>query len=179
MPHTLRTERLLLTPARLRDGGDLARAINDWAVLRETGTWAYPSDADATRRRLRFAERYDPREDIVFVVRRGGHVAGTAGLHRQTGATFEIGYMLGRAYWGQGLATEAARAVCAFGFAALRAREITACAYVGNPGSGRVLEKVGFRALPGTRPGWSAARGASAPMRDYRLVREGWAGAAR
>ena len=174
MPHTLRTERLLLSPARRRDAAALSRAINDLAVLRHTGTWAYPSDAAATTARLAQAERYDPRSDIVFVLRHLGAVAGTVGLHRQTGRVWEIGYMLGAAFWGQGLATEAARAACGFGFRTLRAETLTACAYVDNPASGRVLKKLGFAALPGTRPGWSAARCAHAPMRDYRLRREGW-----
>ena len=174
MPHTIRTERLVLSPACRRDGTALSRAVNHWDVLRHTGTWPFPSDADATTRRLAQAERYDARRDAVFVIRHGGDVAGTVGLHRQRGRTFEIGYMLGPAFWGRGLATEAARAVCAHGFRALGADAITACAYVDNPASGRVLLKLGFAALPGTRPGWSAARESSAPMRDYRLAREGW-----
>ena len=174
MPHTLRTRRLLLTPARRRDGPALSRAVNHWSVLRHTGTWAFPSDADATTRRLGQAERYDPTEDSVFVIRHGGSVAGTVGLHRQRGRTYEVGYMLGPAFWGRGLATEAARAACGFGFRTLGADMLTACAYVDNPASGRVLLKLGFAPSPGTRPGWSAARGVSAPMRDYRLVREGW-----
>ena len=174
MPHTLRTDRLLLTPARRRDGPALSRAVNHWAVLRHTGTWAFPSDADATTRRLALAERHDPAEDAVFVIRHEGVVAGTVGLHRQRGRSYEVGYMLGPAFWGRGLATEAARAACAHGFRALRAEAITACAYVDNPASGRVLRKLGFAALPGTRSGWSAARGGGAPMRDYRLDREGW-----
>ena len=152
----------------------MSRAVNDWAVLRQTGTWAFPSDADATTRRLAQAERYDPRSDVVFVIRHEGQVAGTVGLHRRRGCVFEIGYMLGAAFWGQGLATEAAHAACGHGFRVLRADALTACAYVDNPASGRVLVKLGFAVLPGTRPGWSAARGGSAPMRDYRLLREGW-----
>lgn len=55
-----------------------------------------------------------------------------------------IGYDLGRACWGQGIMTEAIRAVIAFGFERMNLNRIEADADARNPASARVLEKVGF-----------------------------------
>lgn len=57
----------------------------------------------------------------------------------------EIGYCLGRAFWGQGLMTEALRAVMAFLFDKGEIRRITARHDARNPASGRVMQKAGMR----------------------------------
>jgi RimJ/RimL family protein N-acetyltransferase len=56
-----------------------------------------------------------------------------------------LGYTLARAYWGRGLATEAARGFVDFGFEDLHLRRIVAMVEVGNGASAHVLEKLGFR----------------------------------
>jgi RimJ/RimL family protein N-acetyltransferase len=57
----------------------------------------------------------------------------------------DIGYEFAPAYWGQGYATEAARAIVAFGFTALGLHRIWSWCIADNVGSARVLEKVGMR----------------------------------
>jgi len=57
----------------------------------------------------------------------------------------DIGYRLMPEYWGRGLATEAARATIAFGFATLKLDQIIALTIKENIGSIRVLEKIGMR----------------------------------
>ena len=57
----------------------------------------------------------------------------------------EIGYIFGRASWGQGIATEAADACLWYGFERLGYDEIGAGALRDNVGSRRVLEKLGMR----------------------------------
>jgi RimJ/RimL family protein N-acetyltransferase len=57
----------------------------------------------------------------------------------------EIGYILGRASWGQGIATEAAGACLWYGFTRLGFDDIGAGALEDNVGSRRVLEKLGMR----------------------------------
>ncbi|MBK8027706.1 MAG: GNAT family N-acetyltransferase [Chloroflexi bacterium] len=56
-----------------------------------------------------------------------------------------FGYDVAVAYWRRGIATEAARAVAAFGFDQMGLRRIEADTYRENLASQRVLEKVGFR----------------------------------
>ena len=56
-----------------------------------------------------------------------------------------IGYEIAPAYWAKGYATEAARAILAFGFGELRLHRIWAHCVAENAASYRVLEKVGMR----------------------------------
>jgi [ribosomal protein S5]-alanine N-acetyltransferase len=52
---------------------------------------------------------------------------------------------VGRDWWGQGYATEAARAVLRYGFEELKLNRIYAHHMTKNPASGRVLEKIGMQ----------------------------------
>lgn len=56
----------------------------------------------------------------------------------------EIGWRLARAHWGQGYATEAARAALAHGFGPLGLTGIVAMAVAGNLPSRRVMERLGM-----------------------------------
>jgi RimJ/RimL family protein N-acetyltransferase len=57
----------------------------------------------------------------------------------------EIGWRLARSWWGQGLATEGARAALAYGFEHLGLSEIVSFTVPGNVRSRRVMEKLGMR----------------------------------
>ena len=56
----------------------------------------------------------------------------------------ELGYWIGRPYWGRGYCTEAARAIVAFGFEQLDLHRIVATHFARNPASGRVMQKLGM-----------------------------------
>ena len=56
----------------------------------------------------------------------------------------ELGYWIGRPYWGLGCATEAAAAVLAIGFGELGLHRVLARHFPRNPASGRVLRKLGM-----------------------------------
>jgi RimJ/RimL family protein N-acetyltransferase len=60
----------------------------------------------------------------------------------------ELGYILGRAAWGRGVATEAARACLQYGFERLGWDVIGAGALRANAASLRVLQKLGMRPAP-------------------------------
>jgi len=55
-----------------------------------------------------------------------------------------LGYWIGRAYWGHGFATAAARAIVAMAFSSLDRDTLSATHLARNPASGRVLEKCGM-----------------------------------
>lgn len=71
---------------------------------------------------------------------------GTAGYNQwhQWNNSAEIGYDLGRGHWGQGLMGEALAPIIDFGFDRMALNRIEADVTVGNEGSVRVLEKLGF-----------------------------------
>ena len=76
-----------------------------------------------------------------------GSLVGAIGL-RPTATDHEnIGYWIGRPYWGRGYATAAGRAVIALAFSLLDLDLITASHLARNPASGRVMAKCGMRPL--------------------------------
>ncbi len=89
----------------------------------------------------------------------------------------EIGWRLARDWWGQGLATEGARAALAFGFERLSLPEIVSFTVPGNTRSRRVMEKLGMRYSEDfEHPRIEAGH----PLRRhvlYRLSRNEWANA--
>ena len=58
-----------------------------------------------------------------------------------------LGFWIGRPYWGRGYATAAARAVIALAFGLLDIDTLTASHLTRNPASGRVMEKCGMSLL--------------------------------
>ena len=56
----------------------------------------------------------------------------------------ELGYWIGKPFWGKGYATEAGRAILQYGFEELGLRRIHAGYFSNNPASGRVQQKLGM-----------------------------------
>lgn len=61
------------------------------------------------------------------------------------GDPINTAYALGRKYWGKGFATEAMRAFLEDAIAVHALEEVTAGAFMDNPASQNVLEKLGFK----------------------------------
>lgn len=83
---------------------------------------------------------------LNLAIESGGELCGVIGLMPQADVnrnTAEIGYWLGEPFWGQGLATEAVRQMCDYGFSLGFAR-LHAAVFAFNKASMRVLEKNGF-----------------------------------
>lgn len=76
-----------------------------------------------------------------------GRLIGNCGIRRQTidATEADMGYELAPDYWGRGYATEAARALVAFGFGTLGVHRISAHCIAENTASAHVLEKLGMR----------------------------------
>lgn len=85
-----------------------------------------------------------------------GSLIGTCGYHcwiKGQYAQAEIGYDLGKTYWGQGLMQEALQAVIPFGFSAMQLHRIEACVHPENGRSIGLLHKLGFHREPATGDG--------------------------
>lgn len=144
----LTTERLRLRPFTLLD----APAIQSLAGAREVaaGTLRIPHpypDGLAEAWVLSQRGAYERGEELALAVVRldDGALVGAIGLAfaREDGHA-ELGYWIGVPYWGQGYATEAARALVAYGFLSLELQRIHARHFASNPASGRVLRKIGM-----------------------------------
>jgi len=158
----LESERLLLRVPEASDVKTIAALMNDWDVAKNLASAPFPYLEEHARDFIgRQEEGRAKGTDFVFAITRKSDAVlmGKCGLHLKARGV-EMGYWLGRPYWRQGYATEAAAQVLAFGFRNLRADHIWAGWFQGNPASGRVLEKLGFRPNGCDRRD-SAARGES------------------
>jgi RimJ/RimL family protein N-acetyltransferase len=89
----------------------------------------------------------------------------------------ELGYRLRRAEWGQGLASEGARALIAWGFRKAGYEKIFASTMAVNLASRRVLEKIGLRHVRTVQVDWAGAiTGGESGEVQYELTRMDWAG---
>lgn len=75
-----------------------------------------------------------------------GMLIGSCGVRKSKEDSFEgeLGYEINPHYWGEGYATEAARAMLKFGFDDLQLHRMFASVIAENAGSRRVVEKLGF-----------------------------------
>lgn len=69
---------------------------------------------------------------------------GTVGLVMTGISQADVGYWIGEPYWGKGYCTEAVVELIQFAFNTLSIKTITARHLTSNPGSGRVMQKVGM-----------------------------------
>ncbi len=76
-------------------------------------------------------------------------------VDRQKGVA-ELGYWIGRPYWGQGHATDAAAATLAYAFQTLGLDTVSAVTLEANPASLKVLVKLGFVEV--ARTTWSLSK---------------------
>jgi RimJ/RimL family protein N-acetyltransferase len=162
----LRTARLDLRPPAMADARRLASLANDFDVVRMTGSMPWPytlADAEAF---VRHAGEVDPTEEALFVIDLPGEgPIGTIGLDPDGVLSDEVGYWLGRPYWGRGYATEALVAVLAWARDAWGRRCVTARHFADNPASGAVLIKAGFLYTGRMGPWPCRSRGLDVPTR--------------
>lgn len=164
----IRSERLFLRPGWPEDWLELLEAIDDEAVVRNLAKAPWPYTADDARAILgRQHDRVLPQLFITLPSADGAKLIGSVGLSR-TGEEVELGYWIARAYWGQGYATEAARAMLTLA-RTLGHRQLIAGHFTDNPQSGRVLRKIGFEPTGERRIRYSEGRKGVGTAETYSL----------
>jgi RimJ/RimL family protein N-acetyltransferase len=148
-PQLLVTERLVLRELRRDDAPAIAARAGDRRVARFLLQVPSPYPVGLAARWIegRVAWWTAGRGATLAIARREAPDAllGTASLHRYArDRRAELGYWLGVDAWGQGYATEATRAMVAWGFRALDLHRVYAHVLGGNDASCRVLDKLGF-----------------------------------
>lgn len=144
----IETARLWLRPFVAADLDDYARLIfSDAEVMRYLPKRDLAPRDRAERTLTVFAENWSRHGCGVWAVTHKvtGEFMGHCGLGPVPEAgEIELLYALGRAYWGQGIATEAARASVRFGFEHANLVHLIALAVPENIASRRVMEHLGF-----------------------------------
>lgn len=174
----LRTRRLLLRRPLLSDAGEMVPLLNDREVARFIPLIPSPyrhSDWAAWMRKHRKGpERRPEGLSYPFTIELGGRIVGNIGYRWDAdGRAANIGYIVGRPFRRQGIATEAARAITDHAFRALKAERVWATVIEGNSGSPRVLKSCGMR-LEGTLRKHVVHRGRRVDEHHYGVLRSEW-----
>lgn len=165
-----RTERLLLRPGWIEDAPALYEAIADEAVVRNLALAPWPYTLGDAETYLMRERRQREAASLIFLRTKGApRLIGGVGLALMPSGEMELGYWIGRRFWGHGYATEAGRAVIDHARHALRIPRLAAGHFIDNPASGRVLTKLGFRAVGRIALRHSAGRGEAVPMRLFEM----------
>ncbi len=163
---TIETRRLLLRAPEPRDAGRIAELANDWDIVRMTCRMPHPYRLADAEQFVAAAAGQDPRRDNTFLIEheRDGPL-GMVGFFRSEEPYPEVGYWIGKPFWGRGFATEALDAAMDWAKRRWKKRAVIAGHFQDNPASGRVLDKAGFLYTGEVRAKPSLARGHDAPTR--------------
>jgi RimJ/RimL family protein N-acetyltransferase len=166
----LATARLRLRPIEPGDADRLVELDADPAVMRFiNGGRPTPPDEAARIIGRTLGHRW------VAFDRATDEFVGWFGLRPSAGRDRELGYRLRRACWGNGLATEGARALVAIAFNALDASRVWAQTMTVNVASRRVLERCGLRYVGTFFGDWpEPIEGSEDGDVEYELTRTEW-----
>jgi len=148
---TIETPRLILRAFEEPDLPDFY-AYASVPGVGEMAGWPHHESIETSRKILR---SFIDQKDVFAVYHKADQkVIGSLGLHKSWASeeeayksrkVKEIGYVLSKAYWGQGLMPEAVRAVIQYGFETLGLEAFTCGHFAENGQSRRVIEKCGFQ----------------------------------
>ncbi|MFA9380122.1 MAG: GNAT family N-acetyltransferase [Acetanaerobacterium sp.] len=146
----IESERLILRRFLL---GDAPAVFYNWtndSAVSLYMRWQPHIDADKTREMIeRWISQYSNPSFYQWGIelREDHTLVGAIGLFtvNENDCCADVGYCVGRRYWGRGIAAEALSAVLYFAFAREGYNRVEAYHAANNPASGRVMEKAGMR----------------------------------
>lgn len=171
------TARLTVRPVQVGDLPDLLAVNGDDAVTHflPYASWAGLDDGTAWLARMQALAAGGTGTQLVIEQRADHRVIGAVLLFNfnEGSARTELGYVLGRAHWRQGLAREAITAVCDRAFGALGIRRIEAEVHPDNAASNNLLQRIGFVHEGRARQRW-VAKGATYDTQLYGCLASEW-----
>lgn len=138
--HILVTKRLTLRPPVALDADDIAVGLSNWKVARNLAMAPYPYFSADALDWIR-GPASDP-ASLVYTIHRE-KLIGVVSL--EGGPEPQLGYWLAEEAHGHGYMTEAVQALIGHARSIRGIRRITSSAFIDNPSSLRVQEKLGFR----------------------------------
>jgi RimJ/RimL family protein N-acetyltransferase len=170
------TKRLVLRPLRHGDAERIFPAFSNWQVVQWLAAppWPYTIDDAHAFVAQRMTFRSEPIEALHVIEHADSVIGGvecTPRSRQRPGAVPVLAYWLAQPYWGRGYMTEAARAFVAALFASGVGDRIRSGAFVDNPTSLRVQEKLGFVRV-GVSSLFCNPRGAEFPHVETLLSRD-------
>ena len=150
MKFQLKGKRVFLRKITPKDAQSIYDNVKDKEIARYTENIPYPYPKTDT---IKFIKRSDDKikkgKGYTFgiTLKEDDQVLGIVSLnsidHKNKSA--ELGYWLGKKYWGKGIISEAVRLILGFAFKNLKLHRVHAGVFEKNIASKRVLEKSGFK----------------------------------
>ncbi|MBL8671658.1 MAG: GNAT family N-acetyltransferase [Alphaproteobacteria bacterium] len=174
----LETERLVLRPLAPADADGLHEAYGDAQAMR---FWDFPASADVAETALRIARSLDATPWVhacwAIVPKGTDRCRGMVNYHSRQAwnRRLEIGYILARPLWRQGLMREALGAFVGHCFAGLGAHRIEATIEPGNVASAALALQLGFRCEGGPMRDRLLVAGKFRSLMMYGLIEDEWA----
>ena len=145
----LQTSRLKLRFFELSDAPAVHRLVGDRAIAETTSNIPHPYEKGMAEQWIStHHEKYEDDELINFAItlQSSGELVGAIGLliNREFDRG-ELGYWIGKPFWGHGYCTEAAQAVLKYSFNEMNLNRIYANHFLENPASGNVMKKIGMK----------------------------------
>lgn len=162
----LTTRRLTLRAPAPEDAPAIAGLAADPAIARNTTRMPSPYGLSDAMAFVTTVAAQDPKTGHTFLLDHDdwGPV-GVIGAFYGKDPAPEVGYWIGRPFWGRGLATEAVEGLVAWSARRWGKRALVSGHFADNPASGRVLQKAGFLPTGETRRQFSRARGVEVDTR--------------
>jgi len=143
-------KRVVVRPLVPDDAASLHENINDYDIYKYTLTIPHPyklSDAEwfinHAKEKLEQKKSYDLGIELKET---GKIIGGMAICHiDEKHDAAEVGYWLGKKYWGQSITSESLELLMDFAFNELKLHRLYANTFIENIASQRVLEKAGFK----------------------------------
>lgn len=149
-PVSLESNRILLRPWKPSDLQPFAKMNADADVMRYYPSTLNHEESDEFAQRIQ--ERFNEKGWGFWALEHkdSGKFMGFTGLNipgydLPCNPCIEVGWRLARSFWGEGFATEAAKASLDFAFANLKTDRIVSFASVVNERSWQVMERLGMR----------------------------------
>ena len=160
------TPRLRLRKLESRDAPALVTLAGEWEVARQTAFVPHPYTHEHAQ------EFLTAEKGVAIGIERRAErdLAGVISMSLDG----DIGYWIGKPFWGRGFATEALRQSLRSFFGNTEIAEMTASVFADNGLSARVLEKAGFTCVGEAVGGADKGRCAGQKTIVYRLARDEW-----
>lgn len=175
MDKYITTDRIILRPWQESDAGPLYRYARDPDVGTVAG-WAPHPSVEYSLNIIHTV--FSAPETYAVVLRETGEPVGSIGVmsgEEMQPDEGEIGYWIGKPYWGMGLIPEAVRCMLERCFGCLGLSAVWCVYYDGNVNSRRVMDKCGFR-FHHTEEGKACPLGDVRTEHYMRITKEEWAG---
>lgn len=146
----IKTERLILRPFILSDAKDIPDYTGGFTVADTTLDVSYPYKHGMAEQWVSLHRKKHHDDELInyaITLNSDDTIIGSIGLIiiDQRSNIAELGYCVAKDFWNKGICTEAAIALVDYAFKHYCLNKIVAMHILGNPKSGRVMQKIGMR----------------------------------